>query len=128
MVSSYLAALPELVDTKFQGYLADTLLFCHERRRIYYEWILNIGIVVAMVAVFTALYTLTNHKQSNYEKQKRLIEDQHFVLSKIKFYQEMQEKQKQKQQESITQLPVFQTPPDHIDETFATKYRDFLGV
>jgi hypothetical protein len=125
-MSSYLAALPELVDTKFQGYLADTLLFCHERRRIYYEWILNIGIVVAMVAIFAALYTVTNHKQTNYEKQKQLLEDQNFVLTKIKFYQEMQEKQKQ--QESITRLPVFQTPPDHIDETFATKYRDFLGI
>ena len=45
------------------------------------------------------------NKPTDYEKQRRMVKDQQYILSKIRFYQDINEKQKHNSS-FITNLPV----------------------
>ncbi len=98
-------SVPKLIDQSMKWVIHDTLLRVHSQKAILYSWILNITVFVLFVSVFgLTLYVCYKGRPTEYEKYKRRIEDQKFVLNKIRFYTEHMAKKREK--ESITQLPV----------------------
>jgi hypothetical protein len=94
---------PRLIEPNARFFLQDTLKKCHDNRFTIYYYIFNISIFVIFVgAIACILYYCHTHKLSDYEKQRKMIVDQQYVLSKIRFYQE---EIKERPTTSITSLP-----------------------
>jgi len=97
---------PKLTEPNTTGYLYYTLKQCHDIRVNWYSYALNLGVLIIFLAVFGgALYYSKANKLTDYEKQNRMVKDQQYILSKIRFYQDINDKQKQNSS-SITNLPV----------------------
>jgi phosphotransferase system glucose/maltose/N-acetylglucosamine-specific IIC component len=82
---------PRLIDTTARNYLQNALQSCHENRVKIYYYALNIGVFIAFVCIvgFT-LYLCYRNKPTPYEQRQKMIRDQEYVLSKIKYYQSEQ--------------------------------------
>ena len=97
---------PSLIDYNSRQYLTNTLQSCHENRVSIYYYVLNIGVFALFSLVFgSALYFCYKHKPTPYEKHQKILKDQEFILSKIRFHQDNY-KEKQNQMSNITQLPI----------------------
>jgi hypothetical protein len=69
-----------------------------------YSYVLNIGVFVLFLGITSlTLYYCYNRNLSPEEKQAKLIRDQQYVMSKIRFYQE---EQKKISSSRITNLPL----------------------
>ena len=78
-----------LIETNAKNYLFNTLKQCHMNRVNIYYYVLNIGIFIIFVSCTCyVLYYCHKHKLSDYEKDRRMIRDQQYIMSKIRFYQE----------------------------------------
>lgn len=96
---------PQLIDSNAKYYLFDTLRTCHVTRTTLYYYVLNIGVFIIFVGITGyLLYYNYTHKLSDYEKERKMIRDQQYVLSKIRFYQE-EHKQNHSKISNITNLP-----------------------
>ncbi len=96
---------PYLVDPMFHNYMNNSLFTCHNTRVNLYYYILNISIVLVFVCIFGyALYRCNAYKLNEYEKQEKLIQDQQYVLSKVRYYKQEVAK-KNENIDMITQLP-----------------------
>jgi hypothetical protein len=96
---------PRLIETGTHSYLTDTLKQCHTTRVGVYYYVLNFGVFFLFVSLFAAfLYYSHLQKKSDYEKKQKMIRDQEYILSKIRFYQENAQ-MRNEQQSSITTLP-----------------------
>lgn len=94
---------PNLIETNAKNYLFNTLKKCHENRIVIYYYILNIGVFLLFVGITSyVLYYCYNNKISDYEKEQKMIKEQQYIMSKIRFYQE---EHKQQNQSNITNLP-----------------------
>ena len=106
--------VPKLIDTSAIQYLDCALKKSHEIRIKHHHILWNVGLVFGFFFIVAAVlyYRYTNQptqKEANY----KLIKDQEYVLSKIRFFQE----QNQRMQESnrlagaeISGLPVIHSP------------------
>ena len=95
---------PHLIENSAKNYLYHTLQQCHSNRVVIYYYVLNISVFVIFVGtIATVLYYCNTHKLTDYEKQQKLVRDQQYVLSKIRYYQE---EKKASGQSSITSLPM----------------------
>lgn len=85
--------VPQLIEPNMKYYLYETLKKCHMNRTTTYYYILNIGIF-AIFCFFTAmiLYFCYKNKLSDHDKKNKLIRDQQYVLSKIRYYQDESQK------------------------------------
>jgi len=96
---------PQLIEPNAKYYLFDTLKHCHDHRITLYYYALNISVFVIFVGITGyLLYYCHTHKLSDYERERKMIKDQQYVLSKIRFYQE-EKKQQNQSQTSMTNLP-----------------------
>lgn len=79
---------PRLIENGISHYMYDTLKNCHTNRVQVYSTALNIGILIAfaLVVCFT-LYVCYRKKPSFEEMNTKMMRDQEYVLSKIRFYQ-----------------------------------------
>jgi len=83
--------LPKLIDDNVFQNIQQTLQSCHENRVKFYSNALNILVLVVFVTVvFLALYYSYRKKPTQYEQQQQMLEDQQYVLSKIRYYREQQ--------------------------------------
>jgi len=97
---------PKLIDGPAKNYLFQTLQKCHNNRVTIYYYALNIGIFLLFVLVVgLVLYYCKKNKLTDYEKQQKIMRDQNYVLSKIRYYQD-EVKTKQANVSGITQLPL----------------------
>jgi len=95
-----------LIEPNVKNYLYDTLQKCHSKRVSIYYYVLNIGVLVFIVVIFgLGLYYSSKQKLSDYERNQKLIKDQEYVLSKIRFYKEDKKKLDETQMTGITNLP-----------------------
>jgi len=95
-----------LIEPNVKNYLYDTLQKCHSNRISIYYYILNIGVLLFIAGVFgTALYYSSKQKLSDYEMQQKLIKDQEYVLSKIRYFKEDKKNIEESKMSSITNLP-----------------------
>jgi len=94
---------PSLIEPNAKYYLFSSLKSCHENRVNLYYYALNISVFVIFVGITGyLLYYCHKHKLSDYEKERKMIRDQQYIMSKIRFYQE---ESKQRNESSITALP-----------------------
>jgi len=69
---------------------------------------LNFGILFVFVVIAgIALYNCSLNKQSDLEKQQQMIEDQQYVMSKIRHYKQEMEDNKE-MVTNITNLPTLE--------------------
>lgn len=98
--------LPRLVEPYAQFYLMNTLQKCHDYRTKIYSIILNVSVFILFIgSVSLVLYVCYKRQITPDEKHKRMIKDQEYILSKIRFYQNEREK---KMSSRITELPTIQ--------------------
>jgi len=88
------------------------LEMCHNNRIQIYSFALNIGILIGFIMIVgLALYYSYKSQPTPYEKQQKMVRDQEYVLSKIRFYQS--------EQKSLTSTP--------IKSTNSVTFRDLVG-
>jgi hypothetical protein len=98
---------PKLIETGVYNHIRNTLHNCREHRSNTFYVVLNVGIFVGFILIFgTALYICYNQKKSPYETQQKLMKDQEYVLSKIRFYQG----QVRSNENMISGLPAIDEP------------------
>jgi hypothetical protein len=97
---------PRLIESSAKNYLFNTLQQCHNHRVSIYYYVLNIGVFLLFVGIagFT-LYYCNKQKMSDYEKQQKMLQDQKYVLSKIRYYKEENKHAQQTHSSNITNLP-----------------------
>ena len=95
---------PQLVDSSAKHFLYNTLEKCHYNRVKIYTIALNIIVFVCFVSIFgLTLYYCYKKKPSEEEAQQKLLRDQKYILSKIRYYQGENFNRKTS---DITQLPT----------------------
>jgi len=95
---------PRLIETSAKQYLYETLHRCREIRVSSYSMLFNMGILLLFIGVFgTALYYCYTNKKSPEELQQKMVRDQEYVLSKIRFYQSEKHKATTS---NLTDLPM----------------------
>jgi hypothetical protein len=105
---------PKLIDTSALHYLDGALKKSHQIRVTYHQIIWNWGLLFLFVAAFGAfLYYRWTNKPTAAEANYKLIKDQEYVLSKIRFFQEQNQKIKQLDGSELTGLPVIHPNEDN---------------
>jgi len=96
---------PHLVETNAHNYLLSALNKCHTNRVTIYYYVFNIGIFILFVLVFGGvLYYCSKGKLSDEEKYRKMMKDQEYIVSKIRFYQDLH-KEERVGSSAITDLP-----------------------
>lgn len=97
-----------LIDPSFRNYMFHTLRSCHQYRENIYYYILNFGILFVFVIIAgLALYNCSLNKMSDLEKQQKMVQDQQYVMSKIRHYKQEMEDNKE-MMTNITNLPALE--------------------
>jgi len=97
---------PRLIDLPAKNFMYQTLNQCHNNRVTIYYYALNIGVFfIFAFIVGMVLYYCNKNKLTDYEKHQRMIKDQQYVLSKIRYYQD-ENKVRSAQVSGITDLPI----------------------
>ena len=95
---------PNLIDPSVKYKLYNTLSSCHNTRVNMYSWILNIGVFVIFVSITAAaLYYCYTRKLTPEERYNKMMRDQSYIMSKIRFYQN---ERANMPLSSITSLPI----------------------
>ena len=96
--------IPRLIDNNARYYLYNTLQKCHENRVHLYTIALNVIVFVVFVLVTCSiLYYNYKNKLTDEELREKMIRDQQYILSKIRYYQTEHKKQNTS---DITSLPM----------------------
>ena len=95
-----------LIDPNARYFLYSTLQKCHDNRIKIYTTALNIGLLILFIGIFgVTLYYCYRKKPTEYELQQKIMRDQQYVLSKIRFYQS---ENMNRRASDITNLPYTQ--------------------
>lgn len=79
---------PRLIEQGAHNYIQEALKICHNNRIQIYSYALNIGVLVIFLAIAgTTLYYCYKRKPTPYELRQKMLKDQDYVLSKIRYYQ-----------------------------------------
>jgi hypothetical protein len=97
---------PRLIENSAKNYLYQTLQKCHHNRTSVYYYSLNLGVLVVFVGIVSlVLYNAYKNKLTPYEQQQKMLRDQEYILSKIRWHQEDRKNTIEAQMSSITNLP-----------------------
>lgn len=95
---------PNLIDPSVKYNLYNRLSSCHNTRVSMYTWVLNIGVFVVFVSITAAaLYYCYTRKLTPEERYNKMMRDQSYIMSKIRFYQN---ERANMPLSSITSLPI----------------------
>lgn len=99
-----------LIDSTTKTFLMSALQKSHETRMKYYSIVFNFAVFVVFVLVFGGvLYYCHINRKTPEEANYRIIKDQEYVLSKIRYFQEENQKIQNASKEfsaMITELPL----------------------
>ena len=71
-----------------------------------YSYVLNISVFLLFALLFgSALYYSKQNRLTDYEKHKKMQRDQQYVLSKIRYYQDSNTKERESSSSNISGLP-----------------------
>ena len=99
---------PNLIDPTVKYNLYNRLSSCHDTRVSMYTSVFNIVVFVVFVSIATAtLYYCYTHKMTPEERYNKMMRDQSYILSKIRFYQN---ERANMPLSSITSLPIVKDP------------------
>jgi len=100
---------PRLIENSAKNYLFQTLQKCHTNRVSIYYYSLNFGVLFLFLGIVgLVLYYCSKQKLTDYEKQQKMLKDQAYILSKIRYHQEDKKQRHQSQISSVTDLPYVQ--------------------
>jgi len=104
---------PVLTEPGVKYFLNQTLKQCHIVRNNFHNTIFNIGMFIAFLIVLGLILVYKyKGRLTNEEKEKKDIEKQKYILSKIK---QLQEAKKIAHQELITGLPTWENEYNTIN-------------
>jgi hypothetical protein len=84
---------PHLTEYSMKYYLSSILSNCHINRVNIYHIVLNLSVFILFISITgITLYYCYKRKPSAYEYQQKMLRDQEYVLNKIRFYQEQNQK------------------------------------
>jgi len=103
-------SFPQLIENSASYYLHQTLQKCHENRVNFYYYIFNISVLLLFLGIvgFT-LYCCYANKPTEYERQQKMLKDQEYIVSKIRYYQEEGKQKNDGHSSYITDLPFIQS-------------------
>jgi hypothetical protein len=108
---------PKLIEHGVKNYLYCSLQKCHQNRVQIYSVALNIGVFVFFVGVFgVTLFFCWKKKPNKIDLERKRLKEQEFVLSKIRYFQQI----KQHQKETMTNLSNLP-----FTDNLATSLREF---
>ena len=94
---------PKLIESNVKIHINHMLHLCRENRIRVYSTILNIFVLIIFLLVFAiGLYYCRIRRLTPYEKYKRQLKDQEYILEKIRHFQV----EKAKKHVSLTNLPI----------------------
>lgn len=98
--------LPHLIENTASSHIQQTLHKCHINRVNFYYYVLNISVLLVFIFIvgFTLYYCYTR-KPTDYEKHQKMLRDQEYVVSKIRYHQEDSKQRREQESSSITDLP-----------------------
>ena len=97
---------PHLIDPVARNFMYNTLQKCHVNRVTLYTIALNVGVFILFIGIFGGvLYYCYKTKPSDAELQQKILRDQQYILSKIRYYQGINADRKTS---DITKLPVLE--------------------
>lgn len=97
---------PQLIENSAKNYLFQTLQKCHTNRVSIYYYVFNFGILFMFIFIFgVTLYYCNKNKMTDYEKSQKMINDQDYIMSKIRYYREDKKEKIESQFSNITDLP-----------------------
>ena len=100
---------PRLIEASAKNFMFQTLQKCHNHRVTIYYYVLNFGILFLFIAITgLTLYFCNKQKLSEYDKNQKMLHDQHYVLSKIRYFQDENKNAQQSQMTGITNLPFME--------------------
>lgn len=95
---------PNLIDLSTKHFLYNTLEKCHHNRIKIYTFAFNVMVFILFTTIFgLTLYYCYKKKPSEEELRQRVLKEQQYILSKIRFYQG---ENLNKKSTNITQLPI----------------------
>jgi len=104
--------IPSLTEPGTKSFLNHMLKQCHNVKSKYYNTLFNLAVFVILAVVVSGILIYKyKGKLTPHEKERKNIEKQQYILSKIK---SVQEAKRRSQQELITGLPNW----DNDNEAF----------
>lgn len=101
--------LPQLIEHSSRQLMMNTLQQCHTTRVNMYYYIFNAAVFIGFVLIVgITLYYCNKDKLSEEEKQQKMLKDQQYIMSKIRFFQEESKINNESRYSSITNLPFIQ--------------------
>ena len=105
---------PRLIEPGVKNFIYNTLHRCHDTRVTIYSWALNIGILLLFVGIFSAaLYYCYRRKLTPEQQYNKMLRDQAYIMSKIRFYQN---ERIDHPLSSITSLPVVKSSDEYLEQ------------
>ena len=107
---------PKLIEPGMKYFIKESLKNCNNFRNNYNNYVINLILLFIFLLILGMfLYIRYKGKLTPLEKENKLNEQKHYVLSKIK---QLQDVKRQKSQELVTNLPKF----DEYDYNQNNKY------
>jgi hypothetical protein len=98
---------PKLIEPHTKGYLEQSLKHCHTNRVSTYYYVLNTSVFMIFVGITGALlYFCNKNKLTPYEKDEKMLKDQQYIMSKIRYYKEEVKNAKDSFFSAIRELPA----------------------
>ena len=101
---------PQLIEQQAKNYLYHTLNKCHSLRVQYNVILFNVCVFVVFICIFgSILYYLYKTKPTPQEEYNKILKDQEYILSKIRYYQEQNKRiasSASSYSSTITDLPI----------------------
>jgi len=106
----HVTSLPRLIEQGAQSYMSNVLHKCHDNRVNIYLYALNMGVLLLFIIITgLILYYCHKTKTTPEENRQKLLKEQEYILSKIKFYKDHQRSIASRS--SITGLPTMDERP-----------------
>ncbi len=97
---------PSLIESSTKNFLFNTLKQCHTNRVNVYYYAFNTIVFIVFVAVTCAiLYRCSLNKPTDYDRHQKMIHDQQYVMSKIRYYQDEVSNTDDQHISRVTNLP-----------------------
>lgn len=112
-------ALPKLTEPGATYFFKETLKKCNVRKRLLFNTIFNIILLVCFVGILGILLVYKkNNKLTVEERDKKSTEQQKYLLDRIKSFREQKQKENN---ETITSLPKFES-------TFIKMHENYYNI
>jgi len=103
-------SVPRLIEHGAHSYMSNVLNKCHDNRVNIYLYALNTGVLILFILVTCLiLYYCHKTKITPEQNNQKLIKEQEYILSKIKYYKDHQRSISSRA--SITGLPTMDERP-----------------